>query len=144
MPDDLALVDDYLAKWDRFAQGENELVPFLKENKGQFETALARMLNAKDERAPARMVFYTVVQVGGSIPVDSELGKAAAITLGPDFPVTTAEDGKRLYFCGDLYFWWQDNQKKFKAYPLFDEWSKRDFAQTVAIPMYESVRQQEK
>ena len=86
------------------------------------------------------MVFYPIVQVGGAIPVDSELGKAAAPVLGPDFPVTTTENGERVYFGGDLYFWWQDNAQKYVPYPLFEEWSKRDFAQTVVIPMYRSAR----
>jgi hypothetical protein len=139
MASELQTVDDYLSKWDRFASGKNELVLFLKENKKSFEAALTRSLNAKDKRAPARMIFYPVVQVGGSIPVDSELGKAAATILGADFPVTTSNDGERNYFAGDLFFWWQDNGKKYEAYPLFEEWSKRDFAKSVVVPMYNSA-----
>src|SRR5262249_39487752 len=84
MPSDLELVDQYLATWDRFARGANELVPFLKKNKGAFEAALVRLLNGKDRGAAGRLVFYPVVQVGGSIPVDSDLGRAAAAMLGPD------------------------------------------------------------
>jgi hypothetical protein len=102
MASDLHVVDDYLSKWVRFAQGESELVTFLRDNKGLFEAALTRMLNAKDKRAPARMVFCCVVQVGGAIPADTELGKAAASILGPDFPATISEKGERIYFCGDL------------------------------------------
>jgi hypothetical protein len=139
MASDLQTVDDYLSKWDSFANGKNDLAPFLKENKKGFEAALTRMLNAKDKRAPARMVFYPVVQVGGSIPVDSELGKAAATILGADFPVTTSKDGERNYFAGDLYFWWQDNAKSYEAYPLFEEWRNRDFAKTVVVPMYNAA-----
>jgi hypothetical protein len=142
MASDLQMVDDYLAKWDRFAQGENKLVPFLRGNKDAFEAALARLLTAKDKRAPARMVFYPVVQVGGAIAADSELGNAAAAILGPDFPVTTTETGERVYFCGDLFFWWQDNGQNYQSYSLFAEWSQRDFAQAVVIPMYKSARQQ--
>src|SRR5262245_7614261 len=89
MIDELPFVDDFLSKWDRFAQGENELVPFLREHGRPFEAALARLLKAKDQRAPARMVFYPVVQIGGHISIDSELGKAAALVLGADFPITT-------------------------------------------------------
>jgi hypothetical protein len=85
------------------------------------------------------MVFYTVVQVGGSIPVGSELGKACASILGPDFPVTTTKEGERTYFSGDLYLWWEANRGKFEAYLLFDNWIKRDFAQTVIIPMFRSA-----
>src|SRR5262249_58644649 len=86
MPSDLELVDQYLATWDRFARGANELVPFLKKNKQAFEAALARLLDAQDRRAAGRLVIYAVVQIGGSIPVDSELGRAAAAVLGPEFP----------------------------------------------------------
>jgi len=142
MTRDLETVDDYLEKWDRFAQGENQLVPELRNDKAQFEAALARLLIAGNKRAPARMVFYPVVQVGGAIPVESELGKAVAPILGPDFAVTTTKDGQRVYFAADLYFWWEANRTKFDAYPLFDEWSKREFAQTVAIPMYKSTSKQ--
>ena len=139
MTRDLQLVDGYLEKWDRFAQSENQLVPELRDNKTGFEAALARLLRAGDKRAPARMVFYPVVQVGGSIPADSELGKASAAVLGPDFPVTTTKEGERVYFGGDLYLWWEANRGKYEAFPLFDEWSKRDFAQTVVIPMFRSA-----
>ena len=139
MGGDLQKVDGYLAKWNSFANGKNDLVTFLRDNKKDFEAELTRLLIAKDKRAPARLVFYSVVQVGGSIPVDSELGKAALPILGTDFPVTTSKKGERTYFAGDLFFWWQENQKRYEAYPLFDEWSKRDFAQTVAIPMYKSA-----
>ena len=133
---DLQLVDRYLEKWDRFAQGENQLVPELRDSKAGFEAALTRLLAAGDKRAPARMVFYPVVEVGGAIPADSELGKASAAVLGPNFPVTTTKEERRVYFCGDLYLWWEANRAKYEAFPLFDEWSKRDFAQAVVIPMY--------
>jgi hypothetical protein len=136
MARDLRLVDDYLSKWDQFAQGTNQLAPFLRDNKAAFEAALTRLLEIGDKRAPARMVFYPVVQVGGFIAADSKLGKACAMVLGPEFPVTTTKDGERVYFCGDLYFWWQDNHAKLDPFPLFEEWSKREFARTVVIPMY--------
>jgi len=142
MANDLKLVDDYLAKWDRFAQGENELIPLIRDDKDAFETSLARMLQTKDKRGPARMVFYAVVQVGGFIPVDSELGKASARVLGPDFPVFTSKTGKRAYFAGELYFWWLDNRDKYSGFPLFDEWSQREFAQKKVVPMYKSSRKQ--
>src|SRR4051812_41256488 len=68
---DKAVVDGYLAKWDSFAQGDNQLVPFLRDNKPTFEVALTQLLKSGDRGAPARVVFYSVVQVGGSIPVES-------------------------------------------------------------------------
>ena len=104
MADDLELVDDYLAKWDRFTQGENELVPVIRDHKIAFESALTRMLLARDKRGPARMVFYAVVQIGGFIPLESELGKASSGVLGPDFPVFTSKEGTRSYFAGGVVF----------------------------------------
>ena len=139
MGPDLQLVDDYLASWDRFARGENQLNPFLRDNQENFEEALARLLLAKDRRAPARLAFYAVVQVGGAVPVDSALGRGAAAILGPEFPVTARKEGQRVYFAGDLFFWWQENGRSYEAYGLFEEWANREFAQRVAIPMYRSV-----
>jgi hypothetical protein len=139
MADDLIVVDDYLEKWDRFAQGENNLVSDIRDHKDAFEAALCIILNAKDRRAPARLVFYAVVQVGGFVALDSELGKASATLLGPDFPLFTSKEGARAYFAGELYFWWIDNRKKYESYPLFDEWSQRDFAKRVAVPMYKEA-----
>ena len=136
---DIAVVDAYLSKWDRFAQGEEALVPQLREGKNTFESALTRVLRAKDERGPARLVFYPIVQVGGGIPLESELGKAAAEVVGSDCRLTTTKSGARIYFAGDLYFWWKRHGSAFQAYPLFDEWQRRDFAQTVVLPMYEKV-----
>jgi hypothetical protein len=136
---DIQVVDDYLASWDLFAQGGNELVPELRDAQPEFEAALTRLLNARDRRAPARMVFYPVVQVGGAIPVDSTLGQACSALLGPDFPVTTTENGQRVYFGGDLYLWWEANRRHYEPFPRFDDWTQRDFAQTVVIPMYRSA-----
>jgi hypothetical protein len=141
MADDLTHVDDYLTKWDQFAQGQNSLMPGLKNREPEFKAALTRLLQGKDKRAPARMVFSAVVQVAGSIPVDSELGKAAAPFLGPDFPVTTNK-GERLYFASDLYFWWQQHSKEYEPFPVFDEWATREFAQTIAIPMYRKFKEE--
>jgi hypothetical protein len=139
MSSDLKLVDQYLAAGDRFAQGDNELVPFLKKNRGAFEVALAQLLNARDRRAAGRLVFYPVVQVGASISVDSDLGRAAAALLGPDFPVTTNKQGERVYFAGDLFFWWCENREAYDSYPLLEEWSEREFARRVVVPMYRAA-----
>jgi hypothetical protein len=142
MASDLKFADNYLAKWDRFAQGENELVPFIRDNKDAFEAALARVLLTKDKRGPARLVFYAVVQIGGFIPLQSESGKASASVLGPDFPVFTSKERTRAYFAGELYYWWLDNCDQYAAFPLFDEWSQREFARAVVVPMYKSTRNQ--
>ena len=143
MDNDIALVDGFLSKWDRFAQGENDLVPQIKELTPDFQQSLIRLLNSRDPRAPARLVFYAVVQVGGSVDVDSELGRAAKPILGDDFAITTSKDGGGKLFAGDLYFWWHDHKNEFQAYPLFDQWNERDFAKATVVPMYEQIRQNE-
>ena len=135
MDRDIEIIDAYLAKWDRFAKGEKALVPELNREAPASGAALGRALKAKDKRAPARLVFSVVVQVGAGIPVDSDLGKDAAVLLGPDFPTVEGKKGKD-YFAGDLYFWWLDHQKEYQSYPLFDEWANRDFAKKAVIPMY--------
>jgi hypothetical protein len=142
MDNDIEQVDAYLEKWDRFARGEKSLVPELNRERAACWAALGQALKAKDKRAPARLVFSVVVQVGGGIPVDSHLGKDAATLLGPDFPVVESKTGKG-YFAGDLYFWWLEHQKEYEAYPLFDAWSKREFAQKTVIPMYNRLRENE-
>jgi hypothetical protein len=104
---------------------------------------LTRLLAARDRRAPARLVFYAVVQVGGFIDADSELGRAANPVLGDDFQIFTNEDGTDTFFAGDLYFWWQDHKNDYDPCPLFEDWQARDFAQSVVIPMYKQVRENE-
>ncbi len=82
------------------------------------------------------MVFYPVVQVGGSIPAGSQLGKACATVLGEDFPTTATKDKVRVYLGGDLYLRWESNRDKYEALALRNQWSNREFAQKVVIPMY--------
>jgi hypothetical protein len=141
--DDIELIDDYLATWDRFALGENSLVPDLNREAPAFKAALGRALRAQDKRAPARLVFFAVVQVGGAIPVESELGKDAAKLLGPNFPTVNAKVGS-AYFASDLYFWWLEHQTQYEAFPLLDEWARRDFATKKVIPKYQRLRQDRK
>ena len=48
--DDLQFVDDYLKRWDRFARGENELVPFINlysgnRGRGRFQLPVIRKQN---------------------------------------------------------------------------------------------------
>ncbi len=136
---DFKFIDEYLANWDRFANGENKLVPYLNEKRPLFEKELAIALRAKDKKAPARLVFYAVVQVGGFVPVDSDLGKAIAPYLDKRFPTTEDTDKIRWYFAGDLYFWWEKNKQAYEPMPLFEEWKTRDFAKNTAIPMYNAA-----
>lgn len=99
-----AFVDEYLGRWDRFAQGENELVPYLRDNKKMFEGQLSSLLHAGEKKAVSRVVFYAVVQVGGFIDVESALGKEVTKVFGP-LPLTEGKNGEKNIFAGDLYFW---------------------------------------
>jgi hypothetical protein len=132
---DLKLVDAYLQLWDRFARGRNELVPALNKGRQPFEAALTRLLTVRDPRAPSRTVFSAVVQVGGSIPANSKIGLEFA-AMAPECRVMTDDDGSRSYFAGDLYYWWRDHGLRYAGFPLFEEWTRRDFAQQTVIPIY--------
>jgi hypothetical protein len=134
---DFKFIDDYLATWDRFAQGANELAPRIRRDELRFQRHLATALTRGDRRAPSRLVFYAIVQVGGFIAHDAELGRACERLVGRDVSVFPSKKGERMYFAGDLYFWWQRHQEEFDRFPLYEEWRKREFAQTTAIPMYE-------
>jgi len=136
---DVATVDTYLERWDRFAQGANDLVPYLRDHKSSFEAALTRLFHTKDPRAPSRLVFYAVVQVGGGIATDSELGAASAATLGSGFPILTTKEGRQVFFAADLYRWWEANGNRYAPFPLFEAWRSRDFARNVVLPMYRST-----
>ena len=136
---DFKFIDGYLADWDRFALGANELVPRLKSDATRFQRQLADVVSQGDRCAPSRLVFYAVVQVGGFIRYDSELGRASEKLIGGEVPIFTSDKGERSYFAGDLYFWWERHRAEFAAFPLFDDWRKRDFAKTTVIPMYEAA-----
>src|SRR5215813_11821219 len=86
---DFNFIDNYLTTWDRFAQGNNDLLPQLKRDTPKFQRQLAEALKQGDKRAPSRLVFYAVVQVGGFIPCDSELGHASERLLGKDVVIFT-------------------------------------------------------
>ncbi len=137
---DLTFVDEYLEVWDRFAQGDNSLIPRLENDRAKFESELAQAIEHNDLRAPGRFVFYAVIQVGGFIPVDAPLGQAFRRRYGDAVPLFVNEkDGSESYFAGDLYYWWESHMAEFERFPLYDDWRNRDFAQTVAIPMYKGA-----
>jgi hypothetical protein len=136
---DFAFIDGYLVTWDRFAQGANELAPQLKRDTSRFQRQLAEALTRGDKRAASRLVFYAVVQVGGFIACDSDLGHACERLVGTEVSIFTSKKGERSYFAGDLYFWWQRHHSEFDAFPLYDEWQERDFAKKTVIPMYKSA-----
>jgi hypothetical protein len=137
------MVDKYLESWDRFAQGDNTLVPYLRDNRQHFESQLCRLWDEHPTQAVGRVVFYAVVQVGGYIDADSELGVRLK-RLDPALAVTEAKQGKRVFFAGDLYFWWMDHRSEFESYDRFEEWSRRPFAKNVAIKLYERARENER
>ena len=138
---DFSFIDQYLTTWDKFAQGASELVPRLKADTPEFHRQLASALQKGDTRAPSRMVFYAVVQVGGFVPATSSLGEAFRGYVGDSVPLFVAEkEGTRGYFAGDLYSWWEARKSEFPPFPLYEEWRQRDFARNVAIKMYESAR----
>ena len=133
----LTAIDSYLTMWDRFAQGDNSLVPKLKESWPVARSELVKALEAKDRRAPSRVVFLVLVQIGGSIPVDSEIGRAWHSYAG-EFPSQDLGKGSE-YFAADFYGWWKRNQSPSNDLPLLVEWLSRDLARTKWIPMYERL-----
>lgn len=138
-----AFLDNYLTRWNRFANGDNSLVPFIRENTLKFEKELAAALSSGDKRAPSRVVFYAVVKVGGFIDSDSALGKEVRRVF-VQLPITNDQKGKNLLFAGDLYFWWKEKHGSYAAFTQYDEWETSDFARKVTIPMYERVHAQQK
>jgi hypothetical protein len=139
----LAFVDKYLARWDEFAQGNNELAPYLRDNKAKFEEELSALLRSDRKNAVSRLVFYAVVQVGGFIDVDSELGREATKVFGK-LPLTEGTKGEKLVFAGDIYYWWEERKKEFPELPLYSEWAKRDFTQNVTVRLFRSARESQK
>jgi hypothetical protein len=137
---DLGPIDSHLAMWDRFAQGDRSLVPKMNETWPRARTALVEALKAKDPRAPSRLVFLMLVQVGGSVPVDSEMGQTWRNHV-PDFPAHEV-DSEKVYFAADFYAWWKRNESPQHDLPLLREWLSRDFARTHVIPMYERLQHQ--
>ena len=131
-------IDAYLSAWDRFAQGDNSLRPTIREGKERFEASLADALNRRDPAAPSRVVFYSLVQVGGAISVESQLGRAWKAFAGPSFPVARGKEGS-TYFAADLYVWWKTHPSPDNELPLLSEWATRDWPKKSLIPMYERI-----
>ena len=132
----LAFVDSYLERWDRFAQGEKDLVPELNADLEPFSKKLSALLEAEDPRAPARAVFFTTVQMAGEIHLETPLGRAMSRVLGKDVPVTKMSERPDAYSAWHLYSWWTENRERFEAYPLLEEWAQREFTKSTILPMY--------
>ncbi len=135
----LAFVDSYLERWDRFAQGETDLVPGLNADLEAFAQKLSLLLDAQDPRAPARAVFFTTVQVAGEIPLETPLGQSMQRVLGDEVPVMRLEDRPPSYAAWHLFQWWSDNRGRFEAFPLLDTWAQREFTRQTVLPMYEQL-----
>jgi hypothetical protein len=139
-PGDPSFVDAYLVRWDRFAQGDNRLVPYIREYRAAFEKALSDLIREKPMDGAIRAGFYAIVQVGGFIEIDSDLGQALSGALGDRVRSRERKKtGTRVLFAGDLYKWLIAERASLPPFPLFDEWRSREFAKMVAIPMYERV-----
>jgi hypothetical protein len=139
----LKFVDDFLVKWDRFAQGDNSLVPYVRDNRAKFEEDLAFLLEDGEPAAVGRLVFYAVVQVGGFIDSESRLGEGVLQVFGR-MPTTEGKNGEKMIFAGDLYFWWLERRSEYPEFPLYLEWEKRPFSQNVTIRMFHGVRENQK
>jgi hypothetical protein len=137
---DYAFLDDYLSRWDRFARGENDLMPALTAEVRRFNTELAFALRADPRAAMGRAILYPLLQVGGFVPLDSAVGEALSDVWGRDAPPSTLLSGRSYYFAGELYFWWEANRSRFERYAPYEEWRDRDFARKTAVPMYEGMR----
>jgi hypothetical protein len=136
-------INGYLGAWDRFAQGESGLAGFLNEYHEPFENLLAASLYAGYAWAPSRVVFYTLVQVGGTIEVESHLGREWRAFTEDSFPVVSGKGGVPVYFAAHFYDWWMQSGHRYPRYDLLEEWLSREFARTTAIPMYQSLLRQE-
>jgi hypothetical protein len=132
-------IDPYLADWDHFATGDKSLAPRIKSGKGEFERLLADALSNHLPSAPSRITFYMLVQVGGSVPVNSALGRAWSKYVGPGFPTTDPDENEQTFFVADFYAWWKAHRDPNQDLPLLQEWLDRDFAKKAVIPMCERL-----
>jgi hypothetical protein len=137
---DWIFLDTFLSTWDRFAQGENELIKSLNKDIRRFNAELARALYRDPAQSMGRAIMYPLFQVGGFVPLDSAVGKELSKIFGQKAPQITDLKCKQYYFAGDLYFWWEEHKKEFNAYQLYEAWRDRPFAKTTAIPMYQQMQ----
>jgi hypothetical protein len=132
---DLQLVDQYLQTFDRFAEGDESLVPQMKAAWPGAQAQLVGALRARDPRAPSRLVLLMLLQIGGSVPIESDIGRAWREYVGIDFPVHDTKSAP-VYFVSDFYFWWTENRSEKHDIPLLAQWVERDFAKESVLPMY--------
>lgn len=133
-------IDRYLKKWDEFANGSPDPNYRIGDYTDDFEERLKAAFKLRDPRAPSRFVFSALVQIGGSIPAKDGHAKAFREMVGDGCKISRGEDGAESYFAGDLYYWWRDHGTNYPKMPLMEEWLARDYAKTVALPLYESIR----
>lgn len=132
---DLQLVDQYLQTFDRLAEGDESQVPQIKAAWPGAQAQLVGALRARDPRAPSRLVLLMLLQIGGSVPIESEMGRAWREYVGIDFPVHDTGPTP-VYFVSDFYFWWTENRSEKHDVPLLAQWVERDFAKESVLPMY--------
>lgn len=137
---DWAFLDSYLATWDRFARGENGLAKVLRRDVRRFNAELARAIRRDPSRAMGLGVMYPLLHVGGFVPLDSAVGKRLTEVFGQHPPRVTQVRGKRYYFAGDLYFWWEEHRKEFGPCQLYEDWRTRSFVKGTVIPWYQKMR----
>jgi hypothetical protein len=133
---DTAFIDDFLARFDRFAQGENELLPALRYDIPRFNAEIVLAVHTDPHWATSRAIMYPILQVGGFVPVVSPYGVALASIFRDSGPQPTQLRGEQFYFAGDLYLWWEQERTRYAPFQLYDEWRNRDFARNVVIPRY--------
>ena len=108
----------------------------LKAKEPEFQKSLIALIEHGDSRAPGRVVYSQVIQIGSFVDFKSPLGVAIHKMVGEDCPVTNSK-GDRLYFAGDLYLWWEANRAKYQPYSPLLEWERSDTARKSVIPMYQ-------
>ncbi|HSI73666.1 MAG TPA: hypothetical protein VK934_10870 [Fimbriimonas sp.] len=142
---EIAIVDEYLQALALLAslptaEDVKKAAPEVERQRPTFEAAMVTLLNAKDPRAPGRLVFSQVVQISAFIEADSLLGRATGKFFGTDVQPTNI-GGQLLYAPNDLYFWWTKTGSA-AEYSLLKDWEASEIAQKTVIPMYRRLDEQ--
>jgi hypothetical protein len=135
----LLFIDEHLARWDRFARGENELVPTIRKDRDEFEKRLLAVMRIDQKQGFPRLVYYLVLQVGAFVPIESEIGKEV-LKITESLPQFTDEkkQGAKSIMGGYVYLWWRDRKADFAPYAPLEAWGKREMSGNF-IKMYESM-----
>lgn len=117
------MIDAHLQQWDALARGDRRAAAAVIDpsNRAVFEHALLELLGSEDRAAPARLVFYLVVQQFGMLSLETALGAAAGDLVG-DPNGALAREGRTVYVPADLYRWWKQNGARYEPLPLLERW----------------------